>query len=124
MNCKYAKEVGGLSIEYNTLWPTVRFLNMTSIGIKAILEHADELDEHLKQLLVRFCKHCNDCMGCTKGGKNKQFDITINAGGTDQRLCPQFMQMEWYNGDISTDKIDCLLDFNELQERYGKNWKK
>ena len=121
---EYLRDIGGLRIEYNTLWPTVRFVSSTCIGIKAILENADVLSEGIKPLLVDFCKKCDDCMGCTKGGKNKKFDVTINAGGTDYRLCPQFMQMEWYNSDISREKIDFLLELNELQERFGKNWKK
>jgi hypothetical protein len=118
------KDVGGLCIAYATLWPTVRFVNETSIGIKAALEHANELDDIIKHQLVQFCKPCNNCMVCTKGGKNKQFTITVQDGGKEYRLCPEFVQMEWYNSDISTEKIDFMLELNELQEQFGKNWKK
>jgi len=40
------------------------------------------------------------------------------------RLCPEFTQIEWYNSDISKEKIDFMLELNELQERFGKNWRK
>lgn len=120
----YTKDVGGLSIEYATLWPTVRFVNNTSIGIKAALEHVDGLSEEIRRQLVKFCKPCNDCMGCTKGGKNKQFTVTVHLDGNEYRLCPEFVQMEWYNSDISREKIDFMLELNELQEQFGKNWRK
>ena len=123
-NYTYAKGVGGLNIEYSTLWPTVRFVNLTSIGVKATLEHANELEKDIKGQLIRFCKPCNDCLGCTKSGKNKQFTVVVLHDGQNHRLCPEFVQMEWYNNDISRDKIDFMLELNELQERYGKNWKK
>jgi len=121
--CTYSKDVGGLSIEFTTLWPTVRFLNSTCIGIKAALAHADGMSNDIKRQLIKFCKPCNDCKGCTKGGKNMQFTVALHHDDT-HRLCPEFVQMEWYNDDISTEKIDFMLELNELQERYGKNWRK
>ena len=124
-NYMLTKDIGGLLIAYSTLWPTIRFVNNTSIGIKTMLEHTDELDDSIKHQLVQFCKPCNDCMACTKNGKNKQFTISVHdGGGKKYRLCPEFVQMEWYNNDISTEKIDFMLELNELQERFGKNWKK
>lgn len=118
------KDVGGLSIAYFTLWPTVRFFNNTCIGVKAALEHADELESRIVHQLVKFCKPCNNCMVCTKGGKNKQFTVTVHNEGKEYNICPEFVQMEWYNSDISREKIDFLLEFNELQERFGKKQKK
>jgi len=102
----------------------VRFVCNTTIGVKAALEHADELSDDIIRLLVRFCKPCDDCMGCTKGGKNAKFTVTVRSDGEEHRLCPQFAQMEWYNSNISRDKIGFMLEFNELQEKYGKSWKK
>ena len=78
----------------------------------------------IKRQIVQFCKPCNGFMGCTKGGKNKQFSVTVHLENGEHRLCLEFVQMEWYNGDISTEKIDFMLELNELQERFGKNWKK
>lgn len=120
----YTKDVGGLSISYSTLWGTVCFVNNTSIGVKAVLEHADELETGIKHQLIRFCKSCNDCMVCTKGGKNKQFTVTVHHDGNEYRLCPEFVQMQWNNSDISREKIDFMLELNELQEQFGKNWRK
>lgn len=118
--CAFTRAASGLNIEYATLWPTVRFVNTTSIGIKAILEDADALDAAFRRQLVWFCKPCNDCLGCTKGGKNKQFTVPVDADGQAHRLCPEFVQMEWYNRDISLEKIDFLLALGELQAQYGK----
>jgi len=123
-HCLYSKDVGGLLIGFFTLNRTVRFVNDTCIGIKKALEHADELNPDIKRQIVQFCKPCNDCMGCTKGGKNKQFSVTVHIENGEHRLCPEFVQMEWYNGDISTEKIDFMFELNELQEKFGKNWKK
>jgi len=123
-SCVFIKNVGGLSIEYATLSPTVRFVNYTCIGIKAVLEHADEMDDDIKPQLIKFCNPCNNCMGCTKGGKNKLFAVSVHFKDKEHRLCPQFVQMAWYNNDISREKIDFMLALNELQERYGKNWRK
>lgn len=123
-SCSFTKDISGLSITYATLWPTVRFVNESSIGIKAALEHTGELDDGIKIQLIQFCKSCNDCMICTKGGKNSQFTVNMRCGDNVYRLCPEFVQMEWYNHDISKEKIDFMLQLNELQERFGKNWKK
>lgn len=101
----FSKDVGGLSIEYSTLWPTVKFVNSSSIGMKAMLEHADELEDGIKSQLVRFCKRCNGCGICTKGGKNKRFTVPVHYDGGEARLCPEFVQMAWYNGDISRKKL-------------------
>ena len=119
------KNVGGLSIEFTTtMGPTVRFVNCTCIGIKAALEHAHEIDDTTKRQLVKFCKLCNNCMGCTKGGKNKPFTVAVPLSGNESRLCPEFVQMEWFNSDISKEKIDFLLALSEMQECYGKSRKK
>ena len=120
-NCTYSKGVGGLEIAFSTLWPTVRFVNETCIGIKAMLEHADELEESIREQLVRSCKPCNGCMTCTKSGKNKQFAVAVQIAGSTYTLCPEFVQMEWYNSDISREKIDFMLELNELQVRFGKS---
>ena len=104
VNYVYSKDVGGLSIQYSTLLPTVRFVNRTCIGIKAALEHANQLDDEVIGQLVRFCKPCSGCMLCTKSGKNKPFTVTVHHGGNEYRLCPEFVQMEWYNNDISREK--------------------
>lgn len=122
MNYIFKKDVGGLNIEFSLLWPTIRFLNSTCIGIKSALEHADELNSEIKQQLIKFCKPCNECMGCTKGGKNKPFTVTVNNNSNEYHLCPEFVQMEWYNKDISKEKIDFIFELNELQEKFGKNW--
>ena len=116
----YSKAVSGLSIEFSTLWPTVRFVNESSIGIKATLEHADGLEDEMLGQLIRFCKPCNDCMGCTKGEKNRQFTVVLQHDNDEYRVCPEFVQMEWYNRDISMEKIEFLLALNELQEKFGK----
>jgi len=123
-NCIYSKGIGGLDIAFSTLWPTVRFVNETCIGIKAALEHADELEEAIKGQLVRFCKLCNDCMICTKSGKNKRFTVAVHHAGNTYNLCPEFVQMEWYNSDISREKIDFMIELNELQKQFGKKRKK
>ena len=120
----YSKNISGLSIEFATLWPTVRFVNRSCIGIKAILENAAECDGEFVRQLVQFCRPCTDCMGCTKGGKNRQFTVGIQIDHNEHRVCPEFVQMEWYNGDISMDKIEFLLALNELQEKYGKKQQK
>lgn len=74
--------------------------------------------------LARFCKPRNNCMVCTKGGKNRQFTVLVHHDGSDYRLCPEFVQMTWYNSDISREKIDFMLELNELQVRYGRSWHK
>jgi hypothetical protein len=124
VNCWYSKDIGGLLIAFSTLAPTVMFSSLSCIGIKAILEHAEELQAGIKEQLISFCKLCNNCKNCTKNGKNKQFTIIVNHNGKNHSLCPEFVHMRWYNDDISKEKIDFLLEFNELQEKFGKNWKK
>ena len=118
------KDVGGINICFNPLWPTVRFVVFSCIGVKAILENIDDIDINITRLLVKYAHKCNDCMGCMKGGKSSKFTVTVTVDGEEYRLCPQFFQIEWYNKDISKEKIDYLLEFNELQEKYGKSWKK
>jgi len=73
--------------------------------------------------LVGFCKPCSDCKNCTKGGKNKQFAVMVPLGADECRVCPKFVQMEWYNRDISMEKIEFLLELNERQEKYGEKKK-
>ena len=119
----YSKNVSGLCIEFCTLWPTVRFVNQSSIGIKSILEHAADCEDDFVRQLLRFCHPCTDCMGCTKGGKNQPFTVSIRLNNQDHRVCPGFVQMEWYNQDISMEKTQFLLELNELQEKFGKKKK-
>ena len=115
------KDISGCTIEFSVLSVTVRFLNINCIGIKAILEHFDELSDGLKSEFLTQCKKCNDCLGCTKGGKNKQFTVEVTAlDGEIVRLCPEFVQMEWYNADMTIERAELLLELNELQAKYGK----
>jgi|GEM_PF-1807592 len=116
----YSNGISGLSIEFSTLWPTVRFVNLSCIGIKVILENAPACDDNFVRQLAHFCKPCTNCMVCTKGGKNKPFTTEIQLGHNKHHVCPEFVQMEWYNQDISIHKIEFLLTLNELQVKFGR----
>ena len=63
-------------------------------------------------------------MGCTKNNKNKQFTVEIKSDEKTYRLCPEFVQMEWYNSDISKEKMEFMFQLNELQEKFGKKNRK
>jgi len=75
----FQNKVGGFVIGYNPrkYWQFF-FGSLNSIGVKAMLENFENLDNDLQKHLIGVCKTCNGCLGCTKGGRNKFFAVKMN----------------------------------------------
>jgi hypothetical protein len=116
--------VGGFVFGYNPRkYRKFFFGSMNSIGVKAMLEDFENLDEDLRKHLISVCKTCNGCLGCTKGGRNEIFAVKVKHGGKEYTLCPDnYARHNWetINGDLAA----ALFKYHAAQEIYGSDWKK
>lgn len=122
----FENKVGGFVFGYNPrkYWQFY-FGSMNSIGIKAMLEDFESLDNDVQKYLIRTCKTCSGCLGCTKGGKtaSKIFAVKVSYGGKDYTLCNDtFSLNNWET--LDRDLVSMLFKYHDAQEIYGSNWKK
>lgn len=96
----------------------------SQIGVKAICEDFDSQPAHIQDYLLDRLSDCNNCLGCTKGGRNAKFAVEVDENGAKCLLCPNSFwigfQIEYMNHDV----MRTLIDFSALQEQYGENWRK
>ena len=119
----FKNKIGGFCLGYRPRkYQQFFFGTLNGIGEKAMLEDFENLDKDLQKHFISICKPCNDCLICTKGGKNKIFTININYDGKDYKLCPSFPCHEWET--IDHELMDVLFKYHDLQEKYGTDWKK
>ena len=120
----FRNRVGGFVIGYNPrkYWQFF-FGSLNSIGVKAMLEEFENLDNDLQKHLVGVCKTCNGCLGCTKGGRNKIFAVKVKYGGKEYNLCPDnYSRHNWET--LNHDLAAVLFKYHAAQEIYGSDWKK
>ncbi len=117
-------QVGGFVFGYNPRkhWKFF-FGSMNSIGVKAMLEDFDNLEESLRKYLIAVCKPCNGCLGCTKGGRNAILAVKAKYDGKDYALCPDnFSRHNWQT--MNEGLAASLFQYHAAQELYGSDWKK
>lgn len=124
-NFKFNNEVSGVHIYFSLHKKHQIYFQLGSqIGVKAICEDFNNQLDHIQNYLLNRLTDCNDCMGCTKGGKNEKFAVEVKKDGTKRLLCPNSFwigfQIEYMNHDI----IKSIIDFSTLQAKYGVNWRK
>lgn len=85
----FKNKVGGFVFGYNPrkYWQFF-FGSLNSIGVKAMLEDFENLDNDLQKQLIGVYKTCNSCLHCAKGGRNKIFSVKIKHDGKEYNLCP------------------------------------
>ena len=81
-----------------------------------MLENFERLPQIVQQHMIDICRPCNGCMGCTKGGKNKPFTVTVEYQGKTISLCPQFPCHEWEF--LTPQLVERLEAYLEEQVRY------
>lgn len=100
------------------------FALSTQIGVKSICEDFENQPQHIRDFLANRLFDCNNCLSCTKGGKNAIFAVSVAIDGKKRKLCPNSIwighQVEYMNHDI----MKALVDFSALQAQYGNNWRK
>jgi hypothetical protein len=120
----FRNRVGGFVIGYNPrkYWQFF-FGSLNSIGVKAMLEDFENLDNDLQKHFVGLCKTCNGCLGCTKSGRNKIFAVKVKYDGREYNLCPDnYSRHNWET--LNRDLSSVLFKYHEAQEIYGFDWKK
>lgn len=120
----FQNKVGGFVIGYNPrkYWQFY-FGSMNSIGVKAMLDDFENLDNDLQKYFINVCKTCNGCLGCTKGGKNKVFAVKVKYNGKEYNLCnDNYGRHNWET--INHDLATVLFKYHAAQEIYGSDWKK
>ena len=120
----FRNKVGGFVIGYNPrkYWQFY-FGSLNSIGVKAMLEDFENLDNDLQKHFVNLCRNCNGCLGCVKGGKNKIFAVNIKYAGKEYNLCPDnYARHNWET--INYDLAEVLFKYHAAQEIYGSDWKR
>lgn len=120
----FRNRVGGFVIGYNPrkYWQFY-FGSLNSIGVKAMLEDFENLDNDLQKYFINVCKTCNGCLGCTKGGKNKIFAIKVKHDGIEYNFCnDNYARYNWET--INRDLATVLFKYHAAQEIYGTDWKK
>jgi hypothetical protein len=121
-NIQFRNKVGGFLINYLVRkYQQFTFGTLNGIGEKAMLEDFENIDKDLQNHFVSVCKICNDCLGCTKGGKNKVFTVKVTYDGKERKLCPSFPKHNW--NTIDHRLIEVLSKYHVAQERYGINRK-
>lgn len=120
----FQNKVGGFIFGYN---PRKRWKffygSLNSIGVKAMLEDFESLEESLQKHLLSVCKVCNGCLGCTKGGRNKSYSVHIRHKGNEYNLCPDnYARHNWQT--LNEDLVETLFAYHAAQEIYGSAWKK
>ena len=123
--------VSGLKIEYCGRGIdnfSIQLLN--SIGFKAILEHSDELQDVIKDVLIKSAKPCNNCRNCIQQFKDKTnvkiHSAIVEYNGEKHALCPMFLQFRWnkWSDELNDNIMEIFLKLTFLQEKYGKPQKK
>lgn len=122
---KFSNAVSGFNIHFDMRKIHQIYFSLGSqIGVKSICEDFDNQSEHIKDFLLDRLTDCNNCMGCTKGGKNSKFAVEVTRNGIHHILCPNSIwigfQVEYMNHDI----MKKLIDFSALQAQYGKKVKR
>lgn len=120
----FCNRVGGFVIGYNPrkYWQFY-FGSLNSIGVKAMLEDFENLDNDLQKYFINVCKTCNGCLGCTKGGKNKIFAVKVKYDGKEYNFCnDNYARHNWET--INRDLASVLFKYHAAQEIYGTGWKK
>jgi hypothetical protein len=120
----FQNKVGGFIIEYNPYkcWK-FSFGSMNSIGVKAMLEDFENLDNDLRKFFITVCKTCNSCLFCAKGGRNKIFAVKVKHEGKEYTLCPDnYSRHNWET--MNRDLAAVLFKYHAAQEVYGSDWKK
>lgn len=121
----FNNEVSGFSIYFDMRKiHQIYFALSTQIGVKAICEDFENQPQHIKDFLAGRLFDCNNCMGCTKGGKYDKFAVPVIHNGNQRLLCPNSIwighQVEYMDHDI----MKAMIDFSMLQAQYGENWQK
>lgn len=116
---RFSNGVGGFIFQYNPRkYQRFSFGTQNGIGEKAMLEDFANLDADLQAHFLRICGRCRNCMGCTKGGKNKIFTVDVCHKGEKHALCPQFPN-HW-NDRMTPETADTLFKYHAAQLRYAK----
>ncbi len=119
----FRNKVGGFIIGYypRKYWQFY-FGSLNGIGVKAMLEAFEDLDNDLQKYLILICKPCNECLACTKGGRNMVFAVKVKHEGKEYDLCPDtFARQNWQT--LTPDLIAVLCKYHAAQEKYGSDWK-
>ena len=99
------------------------FGSMNGIGLKAMLEDFENLDQALQTYLMGVCKTCDGCFFCAKGGRNRIFAVKVKHGGRDYTLCPDtYARQNW--ATLTPDLAAALFTYHAAQETYGSDWKR
>lgn len=116
-------EVSGFSVSYHFhRVEQFYFSVLNCIGVKAILENFEQLDDNVKDYLMMSCRRCFECNRCTKGGKNKRLTVSVVKNEKKVALCPDFPKREWTR--INETDMNTIIDYIDLQSKYGTQWKK
>lgn len=121
LSIKYHKKVGGFVIGYNPrkYWQFY-FGSMNSIGVKAMLDDFDNIDNDVQKYLISVCKTCNNCLVCTKGGRNRILAVKVNYEGKEYNLCnDNYARHNWEK--VNSDLAFQLFKYHNAQETYGAN---
>ena len=121
---KYQNKVGGFVVGYKPrkYWQFY-FGSMNSIGVKAMLEDFENLENVVQKYLITVCTICNSCLRCTKGSRNKILAVKIKRDGKEYNLCnDNYARHNWET--INHDLALQLFKYHNAQEIYGSNWKK
>ena len=120
----FRNKVGGFVIGYNPrkYWQFF-FGSLNSIGVKAMLEDFENLDNDLQKYFVSVCKTCTGCLCCTKSGRNKILAVKVKYDGKAYTLCPDnYSRHNWET--LNHELAAVLFKYHAAQEIYGTDWKK
>lgn len=122
---RYNNDVSGVSICFDMRKiHQLHFALSTQIGVKAICEDFENQPQHIKDFLVDRLSDCNNCLGCTKGGKNAKFAVAVTLNGEQRLLCPNSIWIGHQVEYINHKMMKALVGFSALQAQYGDNWRK
>lgn len=120
---QYVSKVSGFSVSYHFhRVEQFYFSVLNSIGAKAILEDFHKMKDNIKVYLMMSCRRCNGCNRCTKGGKYKRMAVDVVFNDEQISLCPDFPNKEWLS--VNDVQMSTIIDYIELQNIYGTQWRK
>ncbi len=117
------REHGGLSIWFDYSKRNQVFFGLRVPRYKELLARFDEMDDRLKELVVRKTKQCDSCGYCTQtdktGARRPQFVTVANNGSYD--LCPLYPGFTYVWTALNDDTASDIISFLQfIDKTFGK----
>ena len=89
------KQDGSLTVIFNWNRKNQLVYDVDIPNLKIILEHFDEFDNELQEVIFNRTNNCSLCGYCTKTGKKEIVAVPIEKNGVTINKCPYYPYFKW-----------------------------